>query len=701
MKKWISRFRPAALAAVLLAVCLSVSGCGSGTSGTAQAGSSARTDGSVDVSLFYGLQPELPADTRIPVEVTLSGYYVEEGCTVTLTVPTNAEDYYVYSQEWTGTADSETEDSSGAADETEAHLTFLVSAASGSGRIITRVYDREGNLAYSRTSSYQIGTETADDVLQTAAVLSDGQSTDSWSQYTVYEGRTVYLSVGIAQREKLPSDSRGYSSLTALIIDADSVAALTDAQKTALSEWQAGGGSILFLGTAAQAQEYGLAGLEAPYSWQISERAVLYEFDSETRPLWCMDRTQFYQTMEMGYSLELMSLVCDYSAESAAADAAEKLTAAEKALCDSQSGIRKSTDMVFLVILFAVYIAVLAAVSYILLRKKKRRTQYRFAAAGTAALFAAAVWISGNRTRITDPFERGTVILRITADGVREDSLFSLQGPVNTQMTFAVDAADDLSFSAVQTGNGWTDTNYARMDTCTMEIERSDTQLLIRFGESSTFSSHYFQMSRFYPFDQADASGSAKTAAAAETTDITAAAETADTTAAAETTDITAAAETADITAAAEDSGVPCLAETETAGGDRQFTNQTGYDLTDAVILEGDLLWQIGDLADGESVVLPESEASSADEIFASGIWPGTEDGWEWQSLYNAWLEQAVQRQTFNTDTGALLFGAAGTGCQLQASEQTMEESNLLFVEAEAVSDESADAADSSEETDG
>ena len=648
-KQRMAGIRAAARSAVLILLlipALALSGCsGQETGAPGQIGTAA-ISGSVEVSLFYGMQPELPADTRIPVEVSLSGDYAAAGNLVSVTVPTNAEDYYVYTRPASEAADG--------------HLTFLVSPAPGSSRIMIRVSREDGQQIYSRTTSYQIGTQTADDILPVAVALSEEQNIDSWSQYSSFNGRSIFIHVGSVQSTRLPSDEAGYGSLAALMIDAASADSLSDAQRTALFAWQRGGGNILYLGTEAQARSYGLAGVETPSSWQISERAVLYSFESDSRPLWCMDRSDFLVTMGQGSGREILSILCNDAWASYRSAAEEALTDAAESLCAAQSEDTAPADLPFFAILFVVYIALLTLVSLVLLRKRSRGLLYRAAAIALSAVLAAVIWVRGGSTRITEPFERGVVILQISGENVREKAVFSLHGPVGTGFSFILPQAggDGREISALQSGQTWSDTTYARADRSTLEITETESSTSIQSGTVSTFAPRYFGISR-------DLTGISQTENDSDSTE--------------------------NIGNTESQEASPSVSISTGSDGNRRVTNRTGRDLTQAVILDGDQLWMAGELPAGRTVLLENSDALSAEGILSSGVWPEGETPWSGTGLYLAWLQEASLRQTEDS-VGVLLFAAAGSDYRLQGETGAMPESNLLFLEAEVSEGAAADA---------
>ena len=285
-----------------------------------------------------------------------------------------------------------------------------------------------------------------------------------------------------------------------------------------------------------------------------------------------------------------------------------------------------------------------------------------------SAVLAAVIWVRGGSTRITEPFERGVVILQISGENVREKAVFSLHGPVGTGFSFILPQAggDGREISALQSGQTWSDTTYARADRSTLEITETESSTSIQSGTVSTFAPRYFGISR-------DLTGISQTENDSDS------------------------AENIGNTESQEAS--PSVSISTGSDGNRRVTNRTGRDLTQAVILDGDQLWMAGELPAGRTVLLENSDALSAEGILSSGVWPEGETPWSGTGLYLAWLQEASLRQTEDS-VGVLLFAAAGSDYRLQGETGAMPESNLLFLEAEvsegaaAVAEETADAAE-------
>ena len=411
---------------------------------------------------------------------------------------------------------------------TDNEVRFYVNAI-GYGRLLVSITDDQGKLVYSESDLLSV---SGYELMATVGVLSDDLT--AFENLDDARVRSQSDNINVKKlnmyQDKFPDSLQGLESIYYMLIDNCDTSKLSEDQITAVKEWVLEGGTlILSLGENADKVlggfdsdfiRYDLSGTSVKDINIWSDKGHRTEFGKTTVADITVEGAQQYDSMAGLYSLDSgygRILILPYSLGTMAGmDASGELQLAELVLkagytdrinslvqgafYDTATGYgvtnalnsnkKKTVSPVVLIIILAIYLILCGPVTYIVLKKLKRREWIWIAVPAWALVGTFAIYIVSTKYRVTKPLELTFTSADISGDIMRQNVYTYIIGSKAGKYSVSV---DDNYRNVRVLGDNYTDSVYTQV----LDVERtaSDTGVDLDFNTHVPFGGMSLQAS--------------------------------------------------------------------------------------------------------------------------------------------------------------------------------------------------------------
>lgn len=468
-KKWM-----AILAAAVSALMLFLSGCNMVEQ------MSYAYSGSVNVTVGMGTRSSFSAGKKASVCVEITGEYASGENTVTLTVPTNENDYYCYRRQ-IGKEGSD-------------RAVFVVPVSRDSSQMVVEILDAKERVIYSRTCYYQFASMEDMDGELVIGMVGSLEDAQLWN-LTHSDGSLRYqVRTAFIKPENLLEVPEAYQVYALLVIDGEAESRMTPAQKAGIVRWQEEGGSVLVLGTVEEARDLGFSMDELAAKYQPLDNVYVLRYKSGRGTVCLMDRDVFTGNYTENDQITLLDnlLGGNLEQELQTGKNDSSVGSVMKEELDAQETVAVAADRRIYYGIFVIYLLIVLPGVYLLLRRKDKMRFFRIFVCTAACLVSAIIWAAGSRTRFSEPFLHSIVVESYNGDRLFQSVFFSIQAPYN--QSYEISLNPEYRLEPLETGDKWAMSARNNYDRHTAEITESREELSVKLDNLIAFSPRYFKL---------------------------------------------------------------------------------------------------------------------------------------------------------------------------------------------------------------
>lgn len=436
--------------------------------------------GNVTVSVGLGTRASFSQGRTIPVIVTVTGDYAASDHSVTVTVPTNAGDFYCYQKHLT--------------DEAHQEVTFVVPAAADSTQMVVEILDGEEHVVYSRTCSYQFSDVEGKTGEIVAGLIGVDNDRGFWNFPYAYGDYHFLIRTVDILTDYLPEEPEAFHQYNLLVVSQEAVEEMTQEQKDGICGWVKKGGRLLLIGNTKTAGKLGLDTDRKTESAGFSENAYLNGYEAGGGMLWIVSRRTFLKEYSEGEQITMLEIMLDGGLLSALLQEQnqEKTAAAVVDALDSQESVTQVADSRIYYLIFIIYLLILLPGGWLFLRRKDKLSWFRLLVCLLACLVCGLIWIAGKDTRFSDPFLHSISIFGYGRGRVRQTTYFSVQAPYNH--SYEVSLLPGWHVMPLQTDERWSGTSYSQYERHTAKLDQRAEETCLQMDNLIAFAPRYFEM---------------------------------------------------------------------------------------------------------------------------------------------------------------------------------------------------------------
>lgn len=446
--------------------------------------------GTVSVSVGLGKEGILVEESPFPVTVHIDGDYASEGSFCVLTVPTNASDYYAYRLPLS--------------EEQSQTLQFIVPTAKYSSQLTIELLDRDENVIYSRTCTYQAYDEWQSMIL--AGQMGTQTDTVAWPESIVRSDFDTLVSVRqvTLAEDNLYSQKEGYQMLDFLSVDVSYFEKLTSDVQKAILDWIRSGGTLIFQGSGgwSMLERMGVTGFGSSKNFSVGGSGKLLYRNFGKGTVWFLGNTlsQTVARLTDSRKAQLLTALSAGSSGSYSDDYTSMSVYNETTLVyriRQQKSSAQPPDVGLYVAILVLYLAIGIPGIYVLVRERKKIRWFRPLVCVLAIGFSVLIFIVGSGTRYSRPFLQSLTVLsdeNCTENEVTQTVYTGIQAPFNSGYNisfypqYSIMPLMEYDYWGSNTQNGTV--NAKRI--ATISFDKSQT--ILKVENLTAFSARYFQL---------------------------------------------------------------------------------------------------------------------------------------------------------------------------------------------------------------